>query len=80
MFSHSFVLSGRPLKLQCETAFLPECLDFKTVPEVVQDREVGEIVISYDPTQKERRSEMKVMLKDLGISPSRSALTVKLEP
>lgn len=73
-------LSGRPLKLQCETAFLPECLDFKTVPEVVQDREVGEIVISYDPTQKERRSEMKVMLKDLGISPSRSALTVKLEP
>ena len=73
-------LSGRPMKLQCETAFLPECLEFKTVPEVVPDGETGEIVISYDPEQPERHNVMKVILKGLGISPSRSTLTVKLEP
>ena len=68
------------MKLQCETAFLPECLEFKTVPEDVPDGEEGEIVISYDPEQSERHNVMKVILKGLGISPSRSTLTVKLEP
>lgn len=72
-------LSGKPMKLQCETAFLPECLSFRTEPEVVGDGEVGHIVISYDPSEGMERSEMKIMLKGLGVSPSRSVINVRLD-
>lgn len=72
-------LSGKPIKLQCETAFLPKCLSFRTEPEVVEDGGVGHMVISYDPAKGMERSEMKIMLKGLGVSPSRSVIEVRLD-
>ena len=60
-------LSGRALTLQCEESFLPECLSFRTEPEVVEDGAEGVIVISYDPSLPDARESMHVILKGLGI-------------
>lgn len=73
-------LSGRSLRLQCEEAFLPDCLTFRTEPEVVEDGQEGEIVISYDPSKPGVREQMKVILKGLGIAPSRATITVICHP
>lgn len=72
-------LSGRPLALGCEETFLPECLSFRTEPSLVQDGEEGEIVISYDPLKKGFNGRTKVMLKGLGLPPSRSSVSVVLK-
>jgi len=71
-------IGDKPLQLQCEDAFLPACLSFRTEPEIVQKGETGEIVISYDPSKGDGREVMKVILKGLGVSPSRSSITVRL--
>lgn len=71
-------LSGRDMKLECETAFLPGCLSFRTVPETVADGEEGEIVISYDPSVGSVREDNKIILKGLGLPPSRSSLKVSI--
>ena len=71
-------LSGKPLKLSCEDAFLPECLSFRTDPVTVADGEEGQIVISYDPSAPGARETMKVILKGLGLPPSKATLSVKL--
>jgi len=73
-------LSGKPLRLQCEEAFLPDCLTFRTEPEVVEEGQEGEIVISYDPSKPEAREQMKVILKGLGIAPSRATIAVVCHP
>jgi hypothetical protein len=73
-------LSGRPLRLECEDAFLPECLTFRTHPQTVEDGQEGEIIISYDPTKSGEREQMKVILKGLGVQPSRSSITVHCRP
>ena len=70
-------LSGKPMKLQCDAAMLPGCLEFSVVPSVVEDREEGEIIISFDPSQA-YRPVMTVILKDLGVSPSRSSIKVNV--
>lgn len=70
-------LSGKPLKLQCDTAMLPGCLSFSVAPSVVEDRGEGEIIISFDPS-KPHRPLMMVMLKDLGVSPSKASIIVNV--
>lgn len=70
-------LSGKPLKLQCEEAFLPECLKFEA--ETVEDGQEGEIVMAYDPSKPEAREQMKVILKGLGLPPTKATITVNLK-
>lgn len=72
-------LSGRPLALQCEENFLPECLSFRTEPEVVEDGAEGVIVISYDPSLPGVRDSMNVLLKGLGLPPTKSSITVRIK-
>lgn len=71
-------VSGAPLKLQCDEAMLPACLGFSAEPELLEDGEEGEIIISFDPEKGVVRETMPVILKGLGVSPSRSAITVKI--
>lgn len=72
-------LSGRPLALQCEENFLPECLSFRTEPEVVEDGAEGVIAISYDPSLPGVRDSMNVILKGLGLPPTKSSITVRIK-
>ena len=72
-------VSGKPLRLQCETAMLPPCLKFKTDPEVVVADQEGEIVITYDPTKGEERDRMPVLIKGLGVPPSQSTIVVTVK-
>lgn len=71
-------LSGKPLKLQCEEAFLPECLKFES--ETVEDGQEGEIVMAYDPSKPGAREQIKVILKGLGLPPTKATITVRLAP
>ena len=71
-------LSGKPLTLSCEEAFLPECLSFRTNPVTVPAGEEGQIVISYDPSASDSRETMKVILKGLGLPPSKATISVRL--
>lgn len=72
-------LAGKPLSLACDEAFLPECLSFRTEPEIVGDGKEGEIIISYDPAAGGSREMMKVILKGLGVPPSQASVTVRLK-
>ena len=72
-------LSGRPLILQCEESFLPDCLSFRTEPAVVEDGAEGVIVISYDPSLPGARETMNVILKGLGLPPTKSSITVRIK-
>ena len=72
-------LSGRALTLQCEESFLPECLSFRTEPAVVEDGAEGVIVISYDPSLPGVRDSMNVILKGLGLPPTKSSITVRIK-
>lgn len=75
-------VSGQPLKLQCEDLMLPDCLSFRTEPEVVKEGEEGEIVITFDPekyAQGPQRSQMQVILKGLGLPPSQSSIRISVE-
>lgn len=71
-------LSGSPMKLECDEAMLPACLDFTVEPSVIQDKEEGEIIISFDPEKGVVRENMPVILKGTGVSPSRSTITVRI--
>lgn len=71
-------LSGKPLRLQCEDAFLPECLSFATEPEVLEDGQEGEILISFDPSKPGVKDKMKLILKGLGLPPTRASITLNL--
>lgn len=73
-------LSGKVLRLDCERAFLPACLSFRTEPEVVGNGEEGEMVFSYDPSETTPKDRVNVMLKGLGLPPSRSSVTVCFRP
>ena len=72
-------LSGKPLALQCEEYFLPDCLSFRTEPEVVEDGAEGVIVISYDPSLPDARESVNVILKGLGLPPTKSSITVRIK-
>ena len=69
-------VGDRPVELQCETAFLPECLEFSTVPATVQPGAEGRIRIAFDPSKPGIRETMKIILKSLGLPPSKSTITV----
>lgn len=71
-------LSGKPLTLECDRIFLPDCLSFRTEPETVPDGKTGEIIISYDPSKGGWRPMMKLILKGLGVPPGRSSITVNM--
>ena len=73
----SFInLGEKALKLECETAFLPSAISFRCEPEVVQSGQEGQIVIGYDPSSGGNLMNAVVMLKGLGVSPSRSSIKV----
>lgn len=72
-------LTGKPLSLECEKAFLPDCLSIKTEPAVVEDGAEGMIVISFDPSKPGVRETMKVILKGLGLPPTKSSITVRIK-
>jgi hypothetical protein len=72
-------ISGRPLTLQCEEPFLPDCLSFRTEPAVVEDGAEGVIVISYDPSLPGARESVNVILKGLGLPPTKSSITVRIK-
>ena len=72
-------LSGSELRLGCDRMLLPGCLDIHTVPQVLKDKEEGEIVISFDPDSGTVRERMLVVLKGTGAVPSASSITVKVK-
>ena len=72
-------VGGKPVELQCETAFLPGCLEFSTVPVIVQPGAEGQIRIAFDPSRPGIRETMKVILKGLGLPPSKSTIIVKIK-
>lgn len=69
-------LGDKPLKLECETGFLPSAISFSSEPEVVDPGQEGQIVIGYDPSSGGNLMNAVVMLKGLGVSPSRSSIKV----
>jgi hypothetical protein len=46
---------------------------------MVEDGQEGEIVISYDPSKPGAREQMKVILKDLGLPPTKATITVNIK-
>lgn len=72
-------LSGRPLKLECEEMFLPADLKFETRPEVVEDGGEGVMVITYDPSGEIPRKEVPLILKGLGVAPSKATVKIRFE-
>ena len=72
----SFInLTGKTLKLECETMFLPQCFAFSSEP--VDNGAEGTITITYDPTRPGVRDNVKLVLKGLGLPPSQSSITIK---
>ena len=72
-------VSDAPVKLMCEQFLLPPFLRFRAEPEVLQPGQEGSMIIEYNPTDKEERSDVIIMLKGLGVPPSQSAIKVKLK-
>lgn len=72
-------LGEKPLALDCERMFLPGCLGFETRPASVPPGGEGEIVIAFDPAGGQQRPEMKIILKGLGLPPTRSTVKVNVE-
>ena len=74
----SFInLSGKPLKLECETAFLPACLSFSC--KMVENGKEGMMQITYDPSKPGAKENLKLILKGLGLQPSRSSITIRIK-
>lgn len=72
----SFInLTGKTLKLECETMFLPQCFGFSSEP--VENGAEGVITITYDPANPGVRDNVKLILKGLGLPPSQSSITIK---
>ena len=72
-------VSDAPVKVNCNRYLLSPALTFKAQPEVLQPGQEGTIVVEYDPSVKEDRSELLIMLSGLGVPPSQSVLKVKLK-
>ena len=74
----SFInLSGKPLRLDCETAFMPACLTFRC--DEVGNGEEGIMHIAYDPSKSGARESLKLILKGLGLPPSKSSITIRIK-
>jgi hypothetical protein len=73
----SFInLTGKSLKLECETAFLPDCLTFTS--DVVENGKEGTMQIAYDPSKSGERDLVRIILKGLALPPSKSSITIKM--
>lgn len=74
----SFInLTGKSLTLECETMFLPECFCFSSDP--VENGAEGTITITYDPAKPGVRDNVKLILKGLGLPPSKSSITIRIK-
>ena len=74
----SFInLTGKTLKIDCETMFLPECLTFFS--EAVENGCEGTMRIAYDPTKPGVRENVNLILKGLGLPPSKSSITIRIK-
>ena len=74
----SFInVSGKSLRLECETAFMPACLSFSC--EQVENGKEGAIQITYDPSKPGARESLKLILKGLGLPPSQSSITIRIK-
>lgn len=69
-------LTGKTLKLECETMFLPQCFSFSSSP--VEPGAEGVITVTYDPAKPGPVGNSKLILKGLGLPPSQSSITIKL--
>lgn len=72
-------VSDSPVKVTCNRYLLSPALTFKTQPEVLQPGQEGTITVEYDPSVKEDRSELLIMLGGLGVPPTQSVIKVKLK-
>lgn len=71
-------LSGKTLKLDCETAFLPSCLTFSC--DEVENGKEGTMQIAYDPSKPGARETLTLILKGLGLPPSKSSILIRCHP
>lgn len=72
-----FINAGdRPVSLDVDRDFLPACLSVSFDRDLVEPGEEGVIRVSFDPSMSGVREAMKVILKGLGLPPTRSTLTV----
>jgi hypothetical protein len=69
----------RPLSLECEKMFLPPCITFGAEPEILQPGQKGELHIIYDPAKEGQNTNLKLMLKGLGVPPSQSTIKIRIE-
>lgn len=72
-------VGGKPLTLECEDAFLPGCLSFEVRPRTVQAGQEGEMVVTYDPEAGPAGENMRVILKGIGLPPTKSSITVRIK-
>lgn len=69
--------SGKPMKLSCDTAFLPFPVKMSCVPEVLQPGEKGRIVLVIDAGAAS--GEYLLILKGCGARPSESGIILKIK-
>jgi hypothetical protein len=70
-------LTGKTLKLQCEEMFLPQCISFSSEP--VADGAEGVMTVTYDPSKPGAKDSVKLILKGLGLPPSRSTINMRIK-
>lgn len=74
----SFInLTGKTLTLEHEEMFLPQCISFSS--DSVGPGEEGVMTITYDPSEPGARDNMKLILKGLGLPPSKSSITIRIK-
>lgn len=75
-----FVNLGKaPLKLECERMLLPECLDFTVEPSEVETGKEGKIRVTYHPEKDKGHEIMHIILKGLGVPPSKSSIIINIK-
>lgn len=70
-------LTGKTLKLECEEMFLPQCISFSSEP--VADGAEGVMKVTYDPSKPGAEDSAKLILKGLGVPPSRSTINIRIQ-
>ena len=70
-------LTGKTLKLECEDMFLPQCISFSSEP--VADGAEGVMTVTYDPSKPGAKDSVKLILKGLGLPPSRSTINIRIK-
>ena len=70
-------LTGKTLKLECEEMFLPESISFSS--EAVADGAEGVMTVTYDPSKPGAKDSVKLILKGLGLPPSRSTINIRIK-